>query len=75
MVGSVVYDKDGVCAAAVMGEMANELHKSGMSLHNQLKQIYTTYGYFASLNSYYLCYSQPTIRKIFEKIRQDKKVI
>eukprot|EP00128_Syssomonas_multiformis_P013647 Colp12_sorted_trinity150504_noHs@8701 len=31
------------------------------------------YGYFTSNNSYVICYSQPTINKIFDKIRKDQK--
>ncbi|KJE89583.1 phosphoglucomutase [Capsaspora owczarzaki ATCC 30864] len=72
-VGTVVFDKDGVCASAVMGLIANDLYSRGSTLMQQLEALYLKYGYFASLNSYYLCYSQPTIQKIFQRIRKDEQ--
>jgi len=69
MMGTEVLDKDGVSAGVLMAEMALHLHQEGKTLLDQLQQIYTTYGYHVSCDSYYLCHDPPTIKKIFERIR------
>jgi len=40
MVDSVVYDKDGVSAAAVFAEMASQLSLRGCSVLDYLSQLY-----------------------------------
>ena len=45
--GEEVRDKDGVCAAMLIMEMAAYYRKQGMSIAGKLEQLYQKYGYFA----------------------------
>ncbi|XP_062241799.1 glucose 1,6-bisphosphate synthase [Platichthys flesus] len=67
--GSMVPEKDGVSSAAVVAEMASYLHNKGLSLNQQLHNIYLTYGFHVSKTSYVVCHHPPTIQKIFGRIR------
>ena len=70
MCGTAVLDKDGVSAEAVMAEMAIYLKEvENRSLDEQLSWIYTRYGFHTSNNSYFLCYEQENIKKMFERLR------
>lgn len=69
MCGTAVIDKDGVSAAATVGELIAHLHLSNRTLLDKLKEIYLEYGYHYTLNSYYLCYEPRTTDKIFARIR------
>ncbi|MBR2527477.1 MAG: phospho-sugar mutase [Blautia sp.] len=44
--GEAVRDKDGVCCAMLIAEMAAYYKKKGMSLMDALNQLYEKYGYF-----------------------------
>ena len=44
--GEAVRDKDGVCCAMLVAEMAAYYKKKGMSLTDALEKLYQTYGYF-----------------------------
>ncbi|XP_078369172.1 phosphopentomutase-like [Oculina patagonica] len=69
MFGTNVLDKDGISAAVVMAEMASYLNRHGLTLTEQLHNLYKRYGVHVSINSYYLCHSPLTIKKIFDRIR------
>jgi len=69
MCGTEVLDKDGVSAVAVIGELIAYLETKNMDLTDQLEEIYRTYGYHYTLNSYYLCYDPAVTNKIFARIR------
>lgn len=70
MFSPAVLDKDGVSAAAHLATMASFLRiKENLSLAQKLDQLYATYGYHFSLNSYFLCYEADKIERIFERIR------
>ncbi|XP_078355274.1 glucose 1,6-bisphosphate synthase-like [Oculina patagonica] len=69
MFGTNVLDKDGISAAVVMAEMASYLNRHGLTLTEQLHNLYKRYGVHVSNNSYYLCHSPLTIKKIFDRIR------
>jgi len=69
MCGTEVLDKDGVSAVAVIGELIAYLETKEMDLTDQLEEIYKTYGYHFTLNSYYLCYDPAVTDKIFARIR------
>ena len=45
--GEPVRDKDGVCCAMLIAEMAAYYKKKGMTLKDALEQLYKTYGYFS----------------------------
>ena len=64
-----VPDKDGVSAAAVMSELASYLYHEGTTVAGKLEQLYVKYGVHVSNNSYLICHSQPTIKQIFNRIR------
>uniref|UniRef100_A0A2I2YPZ7 Glucose 1,6-bisphosphate synthase n=1 Tax=Gorilla gorilla gorilla TaxID=9595 RepID=A0A2I2YPZ7_GORGO len=67
--GTSVLDKDGVSAAVVVAEMASYLETMNITLKQQLVKVYETYGYHISKTSYFLCYEPPTIKSIFERLR------
>ncbi|XP_043854424.1 glucose 1,6-bisphosphate synthase isoform X1 [Dromiciops gliroides] len=67
--GTFVLDKDGVSAAAVVAEMATYLETRNVTLAQQLTKVYERYGYHISKTSYFLCYDPPTIKNIFERLR------
>ncbi|XP_048789578.1 glucose 1,6-bisphosphate synthase [Lagopus muta] len=69
MCGTSVLDKDGVSAAVVIAEMAAYLETKNLSLAQKLIEVYETYGYHISKTSYFLCYDPPTIKRIFERLR------
>lgn len=70
MFSSAVLDKDGVSASAHLATMASHLRiTENLSLAQKLDQLYSTYGYHFSLNSYFLCHEPPKIVRIFERIR------
>lgn len=69
MCGTTVLDKDGINAAVKAAEMAAYLNSNGLTLSQKVKKIYERYGYHVSRNSYFICYDQPTITAMFERIR------
>jgi len=69
MCGTAVLDKDGISAGIRVAEMAAFLSSKGMSLRDKLDELISTYGYHISDNSYFLCYEQPVIKRLFERLR------
>ena len=69
MCGTNVLDKDGVSASVVIAEMAAHLETKGCTLYQQLQNIYLKYGHHISSNSYFLCYDPPTIKRMFDRLR------
>lgn len=107
MCDTFVLDKDGVHAAAVVGDMVRYLADKGLTLNDQLGKVWdrlihnliypicneqnlmslknvliliitlsfkfcmyeSRYGRHTAITSYFLCYSQPTIQKIFSRLR------
>uniref|UniRef100_A0A4W5Q5K0 Phosphoglucomutase 2-like 1 n=1 Tax=Hucho hucho TaxID=62062 RepID=A0A4W5Q5K0_9TELE len=67
--GSMVPDKDGVSAAVVVAEMASYLYNKNLTLHQQLENIFETYGYHISTTSYVICHDPPTVKRIFTRLR------
>ena len=70
-VGTNVVDKDGICAAVVLAELALASASEAVDLVDRLHSIYERYGFHANINSYFICRSPPTIDKIFARIRAD----
>jgi len=71
-VGDVVLDKDGVCAAAVFGEMANYLKRvHNLSVSQHLEALYKRLGYFLSHNYYVRSNDQKVLGKIFSRLRNE----
>lgn len=69
MCGSNVLDKDGISAGMHVAELAAYLETMGLTLYDKLQEIYTQYGHHISKNSYWICYEQDIIKKIFERMR------
>jgi phosphomannomutase len=70
-IGDLVKDKDGVCAAAVIAEMASQLYNQNNSVYNHLQQLYTKYGHFVTQNHYVKCDDPKKIIQIFNRLRND----
>lgn len=72
MYGDKVLDKDGVSAAGVFAEMVNYLRtEKNFSLTDQLEEIYQTYGYHVSNNSYYFSYDKSKTNEMFKIIQEN----
>lgn len=70
MIGTSVFDKDGISAATHVATMCCYLRCSKcMTLEEKLRDIYETYGYHTSICSYVICRCPPVIEKIFERLR------
>lgn len=69
MCGTTVLDKDGIGAAMQISQLAAHLQKQGLTLNQQLENIYKRYGYHVCSNSYFICYNQSTIKSLFTRIR------
>lgn len=69
MYGDKVLDKDGVSAAGVFSEMANQLQMEGKTIQDQLNFIYQTYGYHVSNNSYFISHDKAKTNEMFSKIQ------
>lgn len=70
MPNSEVLDKDGITAAIEFTQLALYLKKvKNTTLTKCLfDEIWATYGFHYSVNSYYLCYEPEVIKKIFNRI-------
>ena len=69
MCGTTVLDKDGISAGLEVLQMAVYLeHNQKTNLAQHLNQIYQTYGYHFSLNSYYICNEKNVIKSIFNRL-------
>uniref|UniRef100_A0A6B2F710 Phosphoglucomutase-2 n=1 Tax=Bothriechis nubestris TaxID=1766655 RepID=A0A6B2F710_9SAUR len=69
MCSPLVLDKDGVSAAVITAEMSSFLATKNVTLSQQLKNVYTEYGYHITKSSYFICYDQKIITALFEKLR------
>lgn len=69
MCGSAVLDKDGISAAVHLATMASYLKHHGLTLTQQLNEIYQEYGVHVSSNSYFICHDAEKIKKIFDRLR------
>ncbi|KAJ3431849.1 phosphomannomutase 45a [Anaeramoeba flamelloides] len=73
MVGSTVYDKDGISAAIALIQMAQYLKNKNLTLLQQFEKLCQKLGNFLYNNSYFYCYDKEVIDSIFKKIRNDGK--
>ncbi|KAF8185026.1 hypothetical protein K438DRAFT_1837279 [Mycena galopus ATCC 62051] len=69
MFGDRIRDKDGVAATVSFVELIVSLTNQGKTVHSYLEELYQRYGYFQTLNSYFVCKDPSTIDKIFERLR------
>jgi phosphomannomutase len=75
MIGDVCRDKDGIRAAAVMGELYQHLQArhTPLSVTQYLDTLYEKYGYFETRNRYFFCYDPAVMTRIFDEIRNGGK--
>nr|OQO31751.1 hypothetical protein B0A51_00653 [Rachicladosporium sp. CCFEE 5018] len=69
MFPSVVWDKDGVAAAAVFLSAMQRWRKQGLTAKGKLEKLFEKYGYFADANTYLVSPSPAVTGKVFERIR------
>jgi len=68
-VGDLVNDKDGVSAAAVFVEMAEQLKRQGKSVSEHMASLYEEYGVFCCNNKYFKCYDPAVTNRLFDRLR------
>ncbi|KAK0417460.1 hypothetical protein QR680_013022 [Steinernema hermaphroditum] len=66
-------DKDGVSAAAMFAEIASHLQVNGLSLADQLFNIYHKYGFHLVRSSYWMVPSPQVTKELFGELRKDLK--
>lgn len=69
MFGSEIRDKDGVAATLAFAELVISLQTKGQTAYGYLQELYKTYGYFKTSNSYFVCNDPITIDRIFHRLR------
>lgn len=69
MFSDVVYDKDGVAAAAVFLVACHKWKAQGKTPWTQLQELYDRYGYFEESNTYLISPSPETTNAVFKEIR------
>ncbi|THW39315.1 hypothetical protein D6D22_06354 [Aureobasidium pullulans] len=72
MFSEVVFDKDGVAAAAVFLAACNRWNKEGLTPWTKYNQLCEKYGYFEDANTYFISPSSDVTNAVFERIRQNK---
>jgi phosphoglucomutase len=70
MFPSVVWDKDGIAAAAVFLTAWRRWHAQGLTPRSKLQQLYGRYGYFADANTYVISPSPAVTDAVFAAIRK-----
>lgn len=65
----VVWDKDGIAAAAVFLSACAEWERRGLTPWMRLQQLYETYGFFEDANTYLISPSPAITNEVFEDIR------
>ena len=70
MFPTVVWDKDGIAAAAVFLTAWQRWKKQGMTPWQKLQQLYKTYGYFEDANTYLISPAPEVTNRAFEDIRK-----
>ena len=69
MFSNVVWDKDGIAAAAVFLKACLGWKEQGLTPWQKLQELYETYGYFEDANTYLISPSPETTDKVFADIR------
>ncbi|KAM0720829.1 hypothetical protein Q7P37_003114 [Cladosporium fusiforme] len=69
MFPGVVWDKDGVAAAAVFLSAWQRWKKQGLTPYQKLQALYASYGHFEDANTYLISPSPTTTNRVFTDIR------
>jgi phosphoglucomutase len=72
MFSDVVFDKDGVAAAAVFLAACDRWNKQGLSPWAKYNELCKKYGYFEDANTYVISPSSDVTNAVFEQIRQTR---
>lgn len=72
MLSEVVFDKDGVAAAAVFLAACDRWNKQGLSPWAKYNELCKKYGYFEDANTYVISPSSDVTNAVFEQIRQTR---
>lgn len=72
MFSKVVFDKDGVAAAAVFLAACDRWNKEGLSPWTKYNELCKKYGYFEDANTYVISPSSEVTNAVFEQIRRAK---
>jgi len=70
MFPTVVWDKDGIAAAAVFLTAWQRWQQQGLTLWQKLQELYKTYGYFEDANTYLITPSPDVTEQVFGAIRR-----
>ncbi|PIA95630.1 Phosphoribomutase [Cercospora beticola] len=70
MFPTVVWDKDGIAAAAVFLTAWQRWKKQGMTPWQKLQKLYQTYGYFEDANTYLISPAPEITNRAFDDIRK-----
>jgi phosphoglucomutase len=74
MFSNVVFDKDGVAAAAVFLAACDRWNKQGLSPWTKYSQLCEKFGCFEDANTYLISPSAEVTNRVFDQIRQEKPV-
>lgn len=72
MFSEVVFDKDGVAAAAVFLAACDRWNQEGLSPWAKYNELCNKYGYFEDANTYVISPSSDVTNAVFESIRQTR---
>jgi phosphoglucomutase len=72
MFPEVSWDKDGIAAMSTFLSALSHWRKQGLDPSTKLRQLYQTYGYHESINTYFVSPSPSYTRKVFIQIRNSK---
>ena len=70
MFADVVYDKDGIAAAAVFLAACHRWQREGLTPWSKLQLLYDKYGFFEEANTYLVSPSPDVTNTVFEGIRR-----
>lgn len=71
--GNVIFDKDGISALGVFGELSMAVYYRGMTLAQHLQSLYDKYGEFVCNNGYYFLADPSVVSKIMDSITNNGK--
>ncbi|KAI9840738.1 MAG: Phosphoglucomutase-3 [Thelocarpon superellum] len=70
MISSVVHDKDAIAAGSVFLSAMARWKTQGWTPWTKLQQLYETYGYFETANTYFIAPDPSITKDVFDNIRQ-----
>ncbi|GAM84852.1 hypothetical protein ANO11243_028540 [Dothideomycetidae sp. 11243] len=69
MLSDVVYDKDGIAAAALFLAAVQKWAAEGLTPWTKLQKLYAEFGHFEEANTYLISPSPDTTKQVFEAVR------